>query len=179
VIKFPAIRLKGAIASFYYFSPGFINFIKWCFGKQPKPDILESWFWSYLELGTPVNLLFRGVMANIWERRLYRKTKNQFLVPTYFSLLGLINVQKAGAPLIMKSDDLWCQIVNLTSRNEAFCDSHTFNEPSNFCWIDGHLMLADYGNSKCHEFIEKYSSRLYWRFSINYSWEEEKKKIKK
>ncbi len=147
---------------------------KWLFNKslRAKPEIFQKMFWSYKYPGTLGSQLFRGIMANIWERRLYKETKNRFLLPTYFSLLGLINFQKTGDPLNMERSKFACQIISLTSMKEAFCDSHCLLDPKNFCWVDGHLKILDYGNEQCHDFIRKYGNKLYDSFSLEYSWEE-------
>lgn len=49
---------------------------------------------SYEVRGTFSEFLFAGIMTNWNEYRFYRRTKNPFLMPSYFSLFGLFNIQR-------------------------------------------------------------------------------------
>jgi hypothetical protein len=76
-------------------------------------------------------------------------------MPTYFSLLGLINIQLAGKPIEVPEgvskysigDDIRTQIFNLTNKKSQR-HVHSFGEtPENYCEKDGKLMIVDYGDS--------------------------------
>lgn len=115
--------------------------------------------------------LFRGFVDNWKEFCFYRETKNEFLQPTYFSLLGFINFQKLGSECNLTYIDHWSQIRTITNQ-EAYCDPHHFSEPRNFCLEDGLLKMLDYGNPKTHEVIAKYGTVIQEKYDINFSWEE-------
>jgi hypothetical protein len=83
-------------------------------------------------------LFFSGVMANWNEFIFYRRAKNPFVMPTYFSFLGLINIQKRGKKIdFWGQGEVWRYVCkNCEYPNQPFCDSHTFIEIGNFC-LDG------------------------------------------
>lgn len=110
-----------------------------------------------------------GILPNIQERKFYKKTKNPFVMPTYFSLLGLVNFQKRG-----KRIDFWgdrdvfaylCQ--NSQNRNQPHLDGHTLSEIENFVLDDdNHIKLVDYGNKQVAPFLEMNGEKLYSKFKL-------------
>lgn len=110
--------------------------------------------------------LFSGITSNWNEYAFYRETKNSFLMPTYFSFFGLINIQKKGEII-----DFWgyrelfdyiCD--NSQNRNQPFCDSHTFTEIGNFCLDQGKLRISDYGDRQVHNFLRLNGDNLFNNF---------------
>lgn len=99
--------------------------------------------------------LFAGIMANWHEFLFYLKTRNSFLLPTYFSFLGLINIQKRGQKLEWDdSKSIFSFFVdNSKKRDQVFCDAHSFENSDNFCWDEGKLKMLDYGSRHCRSFI--------------------------
>ena len=116
------------------------------------------------------DMLLGGILANWREFLFFLKTRNSFLQPTYFSLFGLINVQKMGDPCTMKWRDLWYQFCELT--DDAVNDAHHhFAAPGNFCFDVGKLKIVDYGNKKTQKIIIEYGSKIVKSFDQKYDWE--------
>lgn len=81
VVKIPIVRYRLAFSiAMWWIRHG----IFW-------KNIIEYDHYCY---GTVQIFLFRGLAENWNEFELFCKTKHCFLVPTYFSFFGLINVQK-------------------------------------------------------------------------------------
>ncbi|MGE5426011.1 MAG: hypothetical protein ACM3PZ_02970 [Bacillota bacterium] len=110
--------------------------------------------------------LFSGIMANWNEYRFYRKTMNPFTMPTYFSLLGLFNIQKRGQEISFWSyKDIWKYIChNSENVNQPFCDPHSFAEIGNFCLDAGKLKMLDYGSRHVHNFLRLNGPKLFNNF---------------
>lgn len=113
----------------------------------------------------PMNL-FAGIMANWNEFTLYRQAKNSFLVPTYFSLFGLLNIQKkVDAITFWKGSDIWLYICrNSQNINQPFCSSHTFAEIENFGLDEGYLKILDYGSRQSNSFLEANGTNFFNNF---------------
>jgi hypothetical protein len=118
--------------------------------------------------GSMALCLFGGIMANYQEWRFYRKTKNIFVMPTYFSFFGLFNIQKRG-----KKIDFWDRVGawhyihnNIENHQQPFCDGHTLANIENFCLDNGHLKIVDYGSRSLGPFLEINGEKLYSNFKI-------------
>ncbi len=110
--------------------------------------------------------LFGGIMANWNEYLFYRETKNSFVMPTYFSLFGLINIQKRGQEITFWSyTDVWMYIChNSANKNQPFCNSHSFAEKENFCLDGDKLKMLDYGSRHVHNFLRLNGNNLFNNF---------------
>ncbi|MDD2680746.1 MAG: hypothetical protein PHE20_01430 [Patescibacteria group bacterium] len=168
VIKFPIINL------FRVFKTVFTGRVE---GIRNKKLFKRYFEWSVHDPNSFKYALFRGLLANWSEFRFYRNTKNPFLTPTYFSLLGFVNIQKHGRECQLLQADLWCQLFALTG-GKVFDDAHHFSEPHNFCLQKDKLQIFDYGSSRTHKVILEYGEKIVENFNASYCWEEEKKKIK-
>ncbi|KKT13337.1 MAG: hypothetical protein UV95_C0002G0021 [Candidatus Falkowbacteria bacterium GW2011_GWF2_43_32] len=117
---------------------------------------------------TTAMCLLSGIMANLQERQFYKKTKNVFVMPTYFSLFGFLNIQKRGEQIdFWDSIDVWYYIHdNSQNHHQPFCDGHTLSETDNFCLDNGHLKMVDYGSRSLEPFLEKNGEKLYSNFKI-------------
>jgi len=149
-----------------------IVFIVWGLAiKFPKPHLVklvkisfkrikERIFWSLLfrfhhplDYESIPNCLLGGIVLNFSEYLFYIKTRMQVLQPTYFSLFGLINIQKAGKPLGVNKEKFENWIESL-GNGEAENDWHTFGNPENFCLShDGQIRIVDYSESITHEIL--------------------------
>lgn len=95
-----------------------------------------------------------GLMANWNEFIFWLKTRNKFLLPTYFSFFGLINIQKKGEVLIWEEGDFFVFLQrNSKEKDQVFVDSHSFDNPQNFCIDNGKLKMIDYGSRHCRSFV--------------------------
>lgn len=118
--------------------------------------------------GTIAICLMGGIMANYQEWKFYRKTKNVFVMPTYFSLFGLLNVQKRGQKITFWDGvGVWYYIhENSQNHHQPFCNGHTLSEIDNFCLDSGHLRMVDYGSRDVEPFLKLNGEKLYNNFKI-------------
>jgi len=134
-----------------------------------KMSIPKLRFYEFNCFQNIANLFLDGIMANYQERKFYRQTKNVFVMPTYFSLFGLINIQEKGDSVsFWKDSDVKKYIID-NSQNEfqPFCDSHALMDVNNFC-LDrvGRLRMLDYGSRFVAPFLEINGQALYENFRI-------------
>lgn len=142
VIKIPIIRLKDGIGTLI----------------SERKRWLEKETWDerpYWGIGW---CLYKGILDNWREYRFYRNSRHAFLQATYFSLLGIINVQKRGRVIQCDIDKFWCCIYDATD-GEVTNDAHHFKEAGNFC-LDGWVRLLDYGDHRTHVIVEKYGTKI-------------------
>jgi hypothetical protein len=168
VIKLPIIHLFVVIQKCFDFSIRKGRRCEW-FIKQLS--------FSLEDHGGFKRRLFMGLVANWNEFWFYWKTRNPFLQPTYFSLFGILNIQRAGEPCTFSGVDLLSQFNNLTNR-ETSGDPHHFGNPDNFCFCGGKLKILDYGSNRSREIIAKHGKRIANLFDPDYSWEEEKERLR-
>jgi len=120
----------------------------------------------YEYYGTVAILLMGGIMANYQEWKFYRQTKNVFVMPTHFSLFGLLNIQKRGERITFwDGGEIWNYIhENIENHKQPFCDGHTLSEIDNFCLDDGHLRIVDYGSRGIEPFLKLHGENLFNNF---------------
>lgn len=118
--------------------------------------------------GTMAICLMGGVMANYQEWKFYKKTKNVFVMPTYFSLFGLLNIQKRGQRITFwDGTAVWLYIhENIQNHDQPFCDGHTLSEIDNFCLDNGCLKMVDYGSRYVEPFLKLNGEILFKNFKI-------------
>ena len=117
---------------------------------------------------TMQHFLMIGIVNNWQEFTFYRKHYSKFLVPTYFSLLGLINVQKAEKKLKIEIENLKCQLLDLTDQG-IYDNPHHFCQPENFTKTNEHLQMLDYGDSRSHKVLKKYGDKIYNEFNFSHT----------
>lgn len=111
VLKFPRIYLKRA-------------------GKRTYKSLRDGYFWKSIKWGpyshfSPMRFLFKGFFDNWLEFYYYQKIKSPFLQPTYFSLFGLMNIQKTGTKPNISPDNFLYQLLEITN-GEIIVDGHVF-----------------------------------------------------
>ncbi len=110
--------------------------------------------------------LGRGITANMRERHYYKYSVFPFrllLQPTYFSLLGLINVQKYGRPAGSDRSDMGTRIYRkffAVAGQNLVLDGHLWANASNFHINQGVVKLLDYGNEKTQEIIDRFGYEM-------------------
>jgi len=121
---------------------------------------------AYEMAGFPASYLLAGIMANLQEFYFTIFHRNNFIMPTYFSFFGLINIQKKGDKITFwDSEDIWAYVCkNSIHRNQPYCDSHVFSNIDNFCIDRGKLRICDYGSRNVQEFLNLNGERLFSRF---------------
>ncbi len=130
----------------YYFKCG-------VFGP-PKLRLVRSF--SYLFL--------RGIIANMSEFIFYlANTDNKFLIPTYFSLFGIINIQPLQQNVCTSKYNTYVfeHLEQFTEANELFeHNAHAFAEGSNFCLNEeGKLCILDYAGRGTQKIVKKYGQK--------------------
>ena len=130
-------------------------------GQLLKKEIFEFGIFSH---GAVSSWLFRGIAENFCEFGFYLKTRHCFLLPTYFSLFGLINVQKLAIEPKINDRDLLHQMVTLTHDK---ANEHHYRNPANFSYQDGKLQILDYGDPDVQKVVKEFGKLLQEKFDIN------------
>jgi len=117
--------------------------------------------------------LFKGMVNNWLEYKFYIQTKHPFCVPTYLSLLGLINIQRLVTISQFDDLDLGYQLKLILGK----ADVHHWGNPSNFTFETGRLQILDYGDPEVQAAIRKYGQKIQDNFDPNYSWEKRKREL--
>lgn len=100
--------------------------------------------------------LFKNIAANWQEYQFYRNTRNIFLWPTNFSLLGLVNFQRYGPSTSLTSADLYKMLYKIAG-DDLYRDSHCFASARNFCvTAKGELRLTDYASEGSQTVVLKH-----------------------
>lgn len=139
--------------------------------------ICPEFFCQFLRLFTlPVDLtevagvktlLFKGIADN-WREFWFCATEwHPFAHPTYFSLFGLINIQKRGDALVVSREEFVQQIKTLVGETMFYADAHHFSVRSNFCVSNGRLRMVDYGSTKTRKVIRERGMCVYRNFQID------------
>ncbi len=154
--KFPRIRLAGAWDTLKS------HWRHKSFGREFEYTVYQVFSLKWL--------LFKGVVDNWKEYRFYRETRHPFLQPTYISLLGLVNIQKAGQPLGAAGKDIWHQFFELTD-GAVVSDGHHFENPDNFSLTEDGLRILDYGGRDTQNLVREFGSKILNEFDPNYRYE--------
>lgn len=127
---------------------------------------LKKWFkYSVDTWGGFKNLAYKGIHDNWHEYKFYSSNHNTFLQPTYFSLYGLLNIQKYGKQIKMNGQILLPYFMNLTE-NEAWKDNHHFFASKNFCFDGSNIKILDYGSKKTQKIISKWGEKIVKEFDL-------------
>jgi hypothetical protein len=169
VIVIPQVNLVVKLAKINLWSAFKPIFFRFGLNKN-------SWFYIRKYIAFPYyydlsfqGFLLRGLCANWQEFRLYKRLKSPLLVPTYFSLFGLINIQRYMTIFELDHVDLWCQLYEMTN-GQVFDHSHHFANPANFALEAGKLRMIDYGSRKCEKVITEYGDKIFNEFRPDYCW---------
>lgn len=105
-----------------------------------------------------------GLTQNILERGFYKRAtclELMLLQPTYFSLLGLVNVQKYGTPSAKDCDTVAYYLSHLALRDIRYYDGHHFHHAWNYTGLEeGRVRLLDYGSTRVQDNISEGALRL-------------------
>lgn len=166
VFIFPRIGIvvKIPIIHFIAVSRLFMRRIKerdWKFLKQEL-------IWSIDGLPGYKRLLLKGIFDNWREFWFYLRTRHPFLQPTYFSFLGLIDIQPLGDLLNISIDDFRNQLYEIT-KGAIDDDGHHFNVLRNFCFVENKLKILDYGDPRTQKVVLECGMKIFNEFVPNYS----------
>jgi hypothetical protein len=170
VLKFPIFAKPDWHSVRFIFKMGLHKYV--LRNKNFEPDI--SYFNFFESLTAVMTPFTDGVFSNWLEFYYYLKTRNDFLVPTYFSFFGLVNVQKQIVKIKIRDEGL------IYPFEEFFSIIDDYHRPSSFklllpfchhmlkesyCWgDDGGLMMFDYGNKSVFPFICEKGEEMHRRF---------------
>jgi hypothetical protein len=132
-------------------------------------------FWNTLfrfdsdEFCSMILFLFRGMVENYHERKLYKQTKMPILVQTYFSLCGFINVQKRVNEIDIDEMDHWVQLVVLTKDGIWGKDPHAFVNKKNFANTKDKIQIMDYGSPKSQKALIKFGDIIYKEYKMDFN----------
>lgn len=172
VIKLPIFHLFEIIEHHYYLIKDRNKYIKGGFNKLFK---------RYFKTSMGYRMGFKGAVlggmhANWLEYLFWKRTRNPFLRPTYFSLFGLINIQKYGNLCRLDEIDFLIQLRILT-KDKIYDNPHHFSNPGNYVLENKKLQITDYGSRRDYGVIVRYGKKIVAEFNPSYSWVEEKKKL--
>jgi hypothetical protein len=140
----------------------------------------ELFKWTTQADGTLKHWLFRGIMANWLEFCYYMSTRYSFIVPTYFSLFGLVNIQQFSEPCSFNSSDFLSQLVDSTDQEicrDPDVNGHHFMKSANFSLQGGKWRAIDYGAIDAQATLTKYGKKIQDNFDPNYNWEKRKQEL--
>jgi len=164
VIKLPISHPISVIKFFFFLIKDRKSFI-----KDGIKRIFFRFFTSRIGYGVGnfKDAMFGGMYSNWLEYLFWKRTKNPFLKPTYFSLFGLLNIQKYGKLCELEYIDFWFQLRELTKEN-VYDNPHHFSNPKNFTLENGKLQLVDYGSVRVYRVIAKYGRKIATEFNPDY-----------
>jgi len=158
-VKFARIHLVSAISMFVR-DVFFLRLKKLLFDLNISINC--NGLWGY------TRFLFGGIKANWKEFVFFKKTKNPFCQPTYFSFFGLFNIQKFGALCSIDERALSLQLDVITGY-ETRGDGHHFHCRDNFSFSDGKLTILDYGSAETQKVITEFGQRIHDTFDPNWA----------
>lgn len=114
--------------------------------------------------------LVKGVLNNWREWRYFKKHPELcvLLQPTYFSLLGFLNVQKFGKPPSEDDGEAIYYAFYAIAGQDLIYDGHHWVNAENFHLATDGPKLLDYGSTRTQAILDKFGIELYHRFDINF-----------
>ena len=124
--------------------------------KMYVKDVWKNGF-NRIHIAMPHTFLIGGVSANRLEAKYYKETKFKILIPTIFSLWGLVNIQYRGKPV---DDKTITHKVYNASKGSSAGDGHCFNDLDNYALWNGGVRLVDYGSITTQAILSQYSEEI-------------------
>lgn len=148
-IKFPRVYARIAFGNM------------WDFVRNRQWSDLYAFFFEYDYEQTSFSyFILKGFIDNLSERRFYRRTRNSYAWPTFFSLYGALNIQILGNTLGRESKSIYKKIYSIVGQN-IIRDGHCFENGENFCRSkDGNVYLLDYASRTSQEILSKHGEEL-------------------
>lgn len=107
--------------------------------------------------------LLCGLCANWQEWRYWKQHRFRALVPTYWSLFGLCNIQAYGNANSMDLNGwaLVFQRLLVATQRDIWEDNHCFCVLRNFVDYAGTIRLVDYGSLKTQRVLDQWNEQIY------------------
>lgn len=172
VIAIPHMNVVLKVARIHWWYA--LDFIIYAFKThQPRGKLHEWWRHQIDESTTEHNsclkrFLFGGICANWRERRFYKERPDlKILQPTYFSLLGFLNVQRYGIPIDDAESTSVYHAFYPIAGQDLIRDSHHWVHGPNFHLTpESRPKILDYGGTKTQMILTKYGNALHDRFDF-------------
>ena len=161
VFAFPRLGIVVKGPRFYWKRGWFVDGYK-------LGGVIFSLSWTEDQFGSCRQVLTKGLRDNWQEFVFFCRHRGPFLQPTLFSFLGFLNIQLYGKILSEEEFErakVWRQFFYLTNQ-EHLSDGHHFEKAANFCAIDGHLRMVDYGSPQTRAILLKWGDALYEQVSL-------------
>ena len=145
VIKVPKIKYEQ-----------FYKELKYFLKEKDYKGLFSAISEDVYEYGSMKSCLFYGFVKNMNEARFYRANKLSILVPTYFSVFGVMNFQKKVHDyqlLDLTSIKFFAKISKLVKLGNPVV-RYLFKDVYNFAFID-YLQVIDYGDLEVQRFLLK------------------------
>lgn len=146
------IVLPNVVIKFAYFNP--LTFLKNGIGYLWRGDVdsrVEQY--RFKDTSGLMRFLPSRLIVNWQEYMFYQETCASYLAPTLWSFYGLINIQRRGR-VVRGDEEVWEQYVKALHSQE-FLPTYIngvyitdINHAPNLCFIDGNLVIHDYGDWK-------------------------------
>jgi len=116
---------------------------------------IEAW-----KAGVESDYIVKGIINN-WKEFTYSFLNPQpYLMPTYYSHFGLINIQKRGEPY-QSEYIIFGPKIDRATKGQVRADGHHFKNSQNFCLVDGKLVMIDYSNFETQKVLDKYGMAIH------------------
>lgn len=162
VLKFPLLRTRN-IRDFWM--GDVVGMYKEMYSS--KHHEAQALYWEAVWLGFKrcMHQCFFGGLADNWRERRYYKycdaSVRPLLQPTYFSFVGLVNLQQLGTPA---KDESVCRRARRVIWPDAAHDGHHWEMSANFDISSGHFKLLDYGSVATQKIVNKHGPALLAEF---------------
>lgn len=162
----------------FYLSQFFSKLLKYCLDREYRDTVKiqntqnktnTNYFYKLTK-----KLLLTGIISNKIEYNFWRKTHHDFLTPTYFSLLGLLNIQKHVNILsllnitVKQKTHLGGIIRNIITKNIKKTDyikslpiSHHILNIENFGILNKEIVLCDYGETEVINMLKEVGQKIF------------------
>ncbi|KKR53032.1 MAG: hypothetical protein UT91_C0035G0004 [Parcubacteria group bacterium GW2011_GWA2_40_23] len=178
VLLLPNLKLAIKFPFAYY------NIRNAFYDLREKRGKKEDIPWLSIRLRFVKNLFrffFRACRINWREFTYYLKRRHPIIQPTYFSLLGLVNIQRYGVPIpcdtgrpgynkqfTFQIDAIFKGILlNKGILLRQYSDPHHFRNPDNFSIKNGQLCMHDYGEAHVQKALDLFGEILFQNYDPN------------
>jgi len=121
-----------------------------------------------------IGFVKKAVAMNWREFIYYRKSLHPILQPTYFSFLGLVNIQRYGETILLDSESnhnsqftFQMDILFHGTPLRLYSDPHHFKHSDNFSFRGDKLCMHDYGEVHVQKALDLFGDMLYQNYDPN------------
>jgi len=177
VIVIPSARIALKVprvwwrAPIYFLQNDIFSVGKGIFSQPPEKRLLYYWYVGR-SFHRCLEALFGGVWDNWRERNFYKYTDaltRLFLQPTYFSFLGLVNIQRYGKPVDVEDSEAVALAFFAVARQAlVHDDEHHWEQGANFHIAGDGPKILDYGSPRTQKIVQEWGFALYAGFDLEF-----------